>query len=126
MAEQKHILLVNGSSDHQWHKLIAQIAAPKAALCVGSEATIDAWLAQHRYAIVLIDASAVAEVPGMVRQIRGRQPCARVIVFTAAPDWTHARAAFLAGAFDYTVKSLDADAIESAIEAALGAPPPYR
>ncbi len=126
MIERRHILLVNGSNDHQWHKLIAQIVAPKATLCIGSEATIDAWLAQHHYTIVLIDASAVADAPQLIRHIRAQQSCARVIVFTAAPAWMHARAAFLAGAFDYTVKSLDSDEIEAAIAAALSAPPPFR
>ena len=124
MAAQIGVLLINGSNDHQWDRLIAQIVATRGHLRVSSEQTIDVCLAQGSYAVVIIDASVVTCVPQVIRHIHAQQARARVIVVTAAPTWIHARAAFLAGAFDYIVKSLNHDDLETVIGAAIDAPPP--
>lgn len=126
MSALSHALLINGSTDHHWHKLVTQIIAPHATLHIGSEATLEDWLAQADYALMIVDATVVRDVPALIRRLRQLQPSARVIVASAAPSWAHARAAFLAGAFDYVLKSLNRDDIESAIVAALAAAPPAR
>ena len=119
MLAELRVLLVNGSSDHQWHKLVAQIVGARGCLQIGSEATIDAWLAQSKYAVVIIDASVVAHVPQLIRYIHAQQPAARVVVVAAAPTWQNARDAFQAGAFDYTVKSLNRDELATFLGAAI-------
>lgn len=121
MTEAAHVLLINGSCDQQWHQLIAQAVAAKGDLQLGSAQAVDELLARRPFRVVIIDASAVAHAPALIRRIHARQPGARVIVATAAPTWTHARAAFRAGAFDYIVKSLNREEIELAVLAAIGA-----
>lgn len=126
MSALSNVLLINGSNDHHWHKLVTQIIASRGRLQIGSEPTLDDWMAHARYEVIIIDASVVADAPALIRRLRAQQPCARVIVASAAPTWVHARAAFLAGAFDYALKSLNRDDLEPVIAAALAAPPPCR
>ncbi len=124
MTHPYRILLINGASDDHWHTLVERIAETYGALTIGSAATAPALLAEGRYAVIIIDASVVEQVPQLIRRIHTQQPYARIVVATASPSWQGARAAFLAGAFDYTVKSLCYDDLAGVVAAAIDAPPP--
>lgn len=124
MTHPHRILLINGSSDNHWHTLVERIADAHGDLTIGAEAGVPALLAKAGYAVILIDASAVEQVPALIRRIRAQQTYARIIVATASPSWQGARAAFLAGAFDYIVKSLGYDDLASVVAAAIDAPAP--
>ncbi len=124
MSHPHRILLINGSSDNHWHTLVERIADAHGDLTIGAEPAVPALLAKDGYAVIIIDASAVEQVPALIRRIRAQQAYARIVVATASPSWQGARAAFLAGAFDYIVKSLGYDDLASVVAAAIDAPPP--
>jgi CheY-like chemotaxis protein len=56
---------------------------------------------------VMVDASVVGDFGMLVSRIRLAKPHISVIVLTASPTWELAREAFMSGATDYVVKSLD-------------------
>lgn len=124
MTHPHRILLINGSSDDHWHTLIERIADAHGDLTIGAEAAVPGLLSEARYAVIIIDASAVEQVSPLIRRLRALQSYARIIVATASPSWQGARAAFLAGAFDYIVKSHGYDDLASVVAAAIDAPPP--
>jgi DNA-binding NtrC family response regulator len=59
--------------------------------------------------LILVDATDVDDVPTLVTALRWRQPDARILVGTAAQDWTTAREVLRAGALDYLDKAMAAD-----------------
>lgn len=73
MSALSHALLINGSTDHHWHKLVTQIITPHATLHIGSEATLEDWLAQADYALMIVDATVVRDVPALIRHLRQLQ-----------------------------------------------------
>ncbi|MGA9349744.1 MAG: response regulator [Anaerolineae bacterium] len=81
-------------------------------------------VAESRYDLVIVDASAVGDVLSLVSRLRAQQPQTRIVVVTASPTWQRAREALRAGAADYIRKSLDGEELRSKIQAVLDAPPP--
>lgn len=71
---------------------------------------------------ILLDASVVGDVGMLVSRIRLLKPLTNVIVLTAAPAWDLAREAFMCGATDYVVKSLDEKHLGTEIYRALRRP----
>lgn len=124
MTHPYRILLINGASDDHWHTLVERIAEAHGALTIGTAAQVNALLGEARYALIMIDASVVEQVPPLIRRIHAQQPYARIVVATASPSWQGARAAFLAGAFDYTLKSLSYDDLAAVVAAAIDATQP--
>lgn len=127
MTHPYRVLLINGASDDHWHTLVVRIAEAHGALTIGVAAEVNTLLAEARYTVIVIDASVVEHVPALIKRIHAQQPYARIVVATASPSWQGARAAFLAGAFDYTVKSLSYDDLAAVVAAAIDArQPPCR
>jgi DNA-binding NtrC family response regulator len=119
MSGQAHFLLINGACDHYWRKILEEALAPLGTLEVGKEEDAVKLVRLGSYDLVIVDATAVEDVPLLVARIRAQQSDARIVVATASPTWTRARKAFQSGATDYIRKSLDREDILSAVEAAL-------
>jgi DNA-binding NtrC family response regulator len=71
---------------------------------------------------ILVDATAIRDFGMLVSQIRLVKPGLNIIVLTASPTWELAREAFMCGATDYVVKSLDRDHLAREIYRALNRP----
>jgi len=112
-------LLINGSQDHLWAKILRDALSSLATLKTATEEDAIILLSSKEYDLVLIDSSAVKDVPLLIARIRTQQPNIRTIVATSSPTWTRAREAFRAGAMDYIKKSFDVDDVRSAIKEVL-------
>jgi DNA-binding NtrC family response regulator len=120
MSCRTHILLFQSTADTAWQRLVGGVLQPGAELHMATEATLAGQLAVQRYALAILDTSALRrDVAPIIAQVRAAQPAARIIVMTASPTWARARAAFRAGAFDYVVKSRNSDEIRAILAAAL-------
>jgi DNA-binding NtrC family response regulator len=126
MFEKLPFLLISGSFDPYWGQILAQALESLGTLQVSTEPDAAMLLRSITYDLIIIDASGVEQAPRLIERIRAEQPDARVVIMTASPTWTRAREAFLAGAIDYTRKSLDLDEIRSVIQSALNKPLPHR
>ncbi len=62
---------------------------------------------QGDYDLVIVDAAVTNDLRSLISVMRSRDPTVRIVVFSSVDDWTWAREAMLAGAVDYTLKSLD-------------------
>jgi DNA-binding NarL/FixJ family response regulator len=62
---------------------------------------------QGDYDLVIVDAAVTNDLRSLISAIRARDPAVRIVVFSSVDDWRRAREAMLAGAVDYTLKSLD-------------------
>lgn len=122
ISEKARFLLINGSFDPYWTQILTRALEPLGALQVGAERDADVLLRSTTFDLIIVDTSGVEQVPRLIERIRTEQPDARVVIMTASPTWTRAREAFLAGAIDYTRKSLDPGEIASVIQAALNKP----
>jgi len=120
---QANILLINGTREGYWRQVLEDTVAPLGTLQVGEEEEAVELVLQQSYDIVIVDATAVKDVPLLVSRIRAQRPDARIVVATASPTWTRARAAFRAGATDYIRKSLNKDELSSAFRVALAKTP---
>ncbi len=119
MNDQARFLLVNGFCDHYWQTVLAEALAPLGTLDVGTEKDAPQLARGGGYALLIIDASAVENVPSLIDRIRDNWPTARIVVATASPGWRHARDVFQAGAIDYIRKSLDKAALLACVRTAL-------
>jgi DNA-binding NtrC family response regulator len=122
ISPQAQFLLIEGSHDPYWSSVLAQVLTPLGYLQVGAANDLVVLLQGKIYNIIIIDTTGVEHAPQLIECICAEQPSARIIVMTASPTWTRAREAFLAGAIDYTRKSLNPDEIRSVIWSALNKP----
>lgn len=79
----------------------------------------------HDYGLVVIDATVVANVEMLISDLRAQRNACRIVVVTASPTWSNARAAFEAGATDYLSKNSSLKELREVFEEALrkDAPP---
>lgn len=106
-------LLIDGSPDDYWHKIIKEAFAPIAKVETVHEELAVNWSFATSYAVIIIDASVVKEVELLVARLHAQRPEIPIVVVTASPTWQRARAAFLAGATDYVRKTLDKDELQT-------------
>lgn len=116
------IVLITLATNHTWVRHLAGTLRPIGKLDVIKLSHVSADKLTG-CKLVLLDVSAVKTMSALVKQLTTTEPPCRVIVMTASPNWRGARAAFEAGALDYLSKGLSADAILTAIQAALKKPP---
>ena len=119
-----NFLLINGTRESYWHQVLEDALATLGTVQIGEEEEAVELVLQQSYDIVIVDATAVKDVPLLVSRIRAQRPDARIVVATTSPTWTRARAAFRAGATDYIRKSLNEDELLSAFRVALAKTPP--
>lgn len=74
---------------------------------------------QHDYGLVVIDATTVTNVEMLISGLRLLRDSIRIVVVTASPTWSNARAAFEAGATDYIPKSSSFKELRAVFEEAL-------
>lgn len=74
--------------------------------------------AADRGALLLLDATGLKDVAGMVRRLWQRR-WQRIVVVAADPTAKEANAVFKAGGLDYWRKTLDADVIRSQVRACM-------
>jgi DNA-binding NarL/FixJ family response regulator len=123
MPKEGRFLLINGRRDHCWRQVLEEALAPLGALQTGDEEEAVKLVLQQSYDLVIIDATAVKNVPLLVSRIRAQRPDGRLVVATASPTWRRAREAFQAGAADYIRKSLDREEILLTVQATLDKKP---
>lgn len=117
-------LLIHGTQEYYWCQVLEGALAPLGALQIGGEEEAITLVLQRSYSLIIVDATAVKDVPLLVSRIRTQRPDTRIVVVTASPTWTRAREAFYAGATDYVRKSLNKEDLLSIFQAALAKTPP--
>ncbi len=113
-------LVVGGSAETPWAITLKQALSPVGDVFLVPAPDAIRLLQERRYDVVIIDAGAVRNAARLVSDMLRQQPGARIIVATASPTWMEAREVLRSGAYDYIRKSLDENALRSAILAALG------
>lgn len=124
MQKERSIILIDGSHDYPWAKVLKDSLNPMDILEIIHEDNAVTLIAQRNYDLVIIDAAAVRDAPLLVSHIRTKCNDARIMIVTASPTWRRAREAFQAGATDYVQKSLDTKETKLTIQAALKKTPP--
>lgn len=109
MFSTLRFLLINGSQSKYWHRTLKSALAALGELDAVGEKDVLESLDRSEYALVFIDATAVAEPSDLVSLIRSRRQTLPVIVASAAPHWEQARGVMRAGATNYITKSYDED-----------------
>lgn len=120
----RRFLLIGGSCDDPWRKVIEGAVASLGTLQIAREVDALNLTRQQDYDVIVIDAAKVADVFLLVSCIRTQKPDARIVVATASPTWRRAREAFRAGASDYIRKSMNKEEVLSALGATVGKAPP--
>ena len=118
------LLLVGGELDTPWAVVLQRAVSSLGELHAVPEEEALRTVADARYDIIIVDASAVDNAVLLVSRLRAHRPQSRIVVVTASPTWQRAREALRAGAADYFRKSLDEGELCSRIQAVLDAPPP--
>ena len=114
--EPKRILLLDGRGGSHWLKTLQRaVSALDGALEVVNEASLQ-YVPWHDYDLVILDASVFSDLPSTISWIRMQYPETRIVVFSPAPAWKQAREVMLAGAIDYTHKSLNREYILSTLK----------
>lgn len=116
-------LLINGSQSKYWRLALKSALAALGELDAVGEKDALATLSDCEYSLVFMDATAVAEPPDLVEQIRSRWQDLPVIVASGAPQWEQAREVMKAGATNYISKSYDGEALREAARKALNLMP---
>jgi DNA-binding NarL/FixJ family response regulator len=117
-------LLVGIQTETLWTLVLQDVLSSLGELHIVSEDEALWTVAENPYDMVIVDASAVGDVPLLVSRLRDQQPQTRVVVVTASPTWRRARETLRAGAADYIRKSLDEEDLRSKIQAVLDSPLP--
>jgi DNA-binding response OmpR family regulator len=99
-------LLVGYESEEPWFQLLSEAIASWGTLDVVSETKAIVCTEQKHYRLVIVDATAVNEVPPLITRIRAQCPGTKFVVITASPSWQQARMMFQAGSLDYIHKSM--------------------
>ncbi len=119
MYSTMRFLLINGSQSKYWHRTLKSALAALGELDAVEEKDALATISGCEYSLVFVDATAVAEPPGLVRQIRSRCQNLPIIVASAVPQWEQARKVMRAGATNYISKSYDEEELREAARKAL-------
>lgn len=101
------VLCVANAAGYGWCRLVRDSLAEVGPVDLANEVDAPARVAAGHYDAVILDASHVSDVLGLVTEMRRRDAGARVLVASAAPTWRQARDAYNAGAYRYLVKSPD-------------------
>lgn len=109
--KSKKILLLNGQDTCYWFKSLDEtISALDGILKTINAANIQSII-WHDYDLIILDAGIFQDLSSTISQIRMQDPKAQIVVFSATPTWKQAREVILAGAADYSRKSLDKEHI---------------
>lgn len=106
-------LLLQGEKDSYWSAFLAEVIAPLGNLRIAAARD---WLVKNEEepdGLIIVDATNVEQFEKLVAILCAENPQRRVVVMTASPTWTRARAAFEAGAIDYLPKTLPADELRA-------------
>lgn len=119
MSFNGRFLLIDGGSGSRWHQALQAALTQLGAMDSVAEQEAISRLDGGEYNLVIIDATAVANVPQLVREVRANWPKLPLLVASASPDWEQAREIFRAGATDYILKSHEEEKLSAAIREAL-------
>ena len=112
MAER--FLLVSNQPNSAWAVALRAALEPARQVDVVPPAGALAQSQQESYALIVVDAAELDDLPAMIKALHWQKLAVPVVVATASPTWQNAREAFLAGATDYLRKSLDAETLLTA------------
>jgi DNA-binding response OmpR family regulator len=70
----------------------------------------------QNYGLILIEANASADMELYIARVKGIAPGAKIVIFSAAPNWEEAKRVLLAGASDYIKQTLNEKKLRKEIE----------
>ena len=113
--KSKKILLLDGRDASYWLKALDKAVSALDGTLEIVNASSTQPISWRDYDLIILDAGVFQDLPSTIFQIRLQEPEARIVVFSPAPTWKEAREVILAGAADYSRKSLDREHILSTI-----------
>ena len=119
-----HSFLLVGEAKSRWATILGQALSSLGPLRVVPEQQATLAIVQSHFDVIIVGAGSVFDPALLASRLRAQKPEARVVVATASPTWKQAREAMLAGAVDYTQKSLDEKELCRKIQAVLELPVP--
>lgn len=121
----RFLLVVKEAADARMISMLEEALAPFGNLNVTKAEDMIEHI-REQYGIVMVDATGLKDVEGLVSDLRTQRPDIRIVVLTASPTWKRARAAFQAGAIDYLPKTLSKEELQEHCEKLLSKPiPPW-
>ncbi|MBL8189347.1 MAG: response regulator [Acidobacteria bacterium] len=119
MFSTMRFLLINGSQSKYWHRTLKSALSALGEIDAVEEKDTLVTLSGCEYSLVFVDATAVAEPPDLVEQIRSRWQDLPVVVASAMPQWEQARKVMMAGATNYISKSYNEEELREVARKAL-------
>lgn len=114
----KSLVLITKEPNDGWAKELAAILHSLGELSILQAQDFSVTQLPDGCELVIVDA-AIEFVSSLIAQVHEYNPCQRVIVMTASPNWELAREALGAGAMDYLSKNLPPAEILNNIRAVL-------
>lgn len=118
MNKELEFLMI-GSNEGYWYEVLQDALQPLGTVKAVTQENAAAAVETQSYALIIVDATNVDQVPELVTRLRRVRSGTRIIVVTASPTWTRARTILRAGALDYVAKSLNTDDIINTVQEAL-------
>lgn len=115
----KHRFLLIALSDDPWNTVLQTAVTQFDELQIASDDQCVRLIQEQDYALVILDATYVIDVPQLIEAILEQQANIPIIVATASPTWRRAREILSAGAVDYVRKSFHQEELVSALRSAL-------
>jgi DNA-binding NarL/FixJ family response regulator len=121
-AMDKKFLLVAGKKPDPWAKVLAQALAPLGSLEITTQEESLSKSKLSKYAVTIIDSTAVAEPARLITDMLTCHLGTRVVVATFSPTWKRAREVIRAGAMDYFPKTMVKEELRQKIEVVMQIP----
>jgi DNA-binding response OmpR family regulator len=112
-------LLVGDNPDSPWAETVREAVRSRGEVVAATAANAAGVARAAAYDMIIVDATAIGDITGVIAALREAAPAAPIVVATASPTWQRAREVFLKGATDYVRKSVDPAAVAAALEAIL-------
>lgn len=107
MSSRVSYLLVGDPEDSCFWATLQRVLETRGDIEIVTAKRAIEMIVANAFQAVFVDATAVEHFVDLVANIRRVKSNTNVIVMTASPNWELAREAFMSGATDYIVKSLD-------------------
>lgn len=113
---QATFLLIDEAREHYWPELLSDALAPYGTLYIKNSEDAILFIRQACPDLIVIDATELEDIPALIARLRTECPAGKIVVVTASPTWTRARAAFRAGALEYIRKSVNVAELRTLFE----------
>ncbi len=110
ISANHYLMVISDKPDSFWSTIVNEALVPLGKLRFFSEKKALAQVRKHTYDLIIIASGDIeGDVVALVQRLKILCPKTPVVVTTNSPTWHRAREVFLAGATDYTRRTLNKD-----------------